>query len=1363
LASGSAILRASKAMPGAASRTVSPQALQGPYIGRISPLVNQLNNENAYANLYGGFLPRPPQTFTDGAFSPFSPIMPVPVDAPWPGYDRPPPRRFNYEPGWNLPQTQPGEGYLLAPFGVLKSLSRQYSIARRCIEIRKKEVLGLDWDITMTSHAEKAYQGDREAHRDFGERRAKAMKFFRKPDRNYFRFETWLSAVIEQVLTIDALSMWLCPKKGTGLHKGLLGSDLDRLWTLDGETIRPLLDLHGATPLPPAPGYQAYYQSVPRADFTTVINGLDLPELEGTLDREYHGDQLLYLPMLVRPDSPYGLSAMEQALIPIVTGLRKQGMQLQWFTEGTVPAVYLSPGESMTPNQIRELQDSLNAIAGDQAFHWKVIVLPQGTKAMPQKDQPIVDQSDEWIANEVAMVFGVNPMDLGILPKVSTVASPFAAREMAQASRSQQEKIDTKPFLKFLAAIPNFILQDLCGQEDMEFSFEGMREIQDEAALTDMMVKQSQIGVRSIDEFREKIGLTPWGLDETSGPLAFTPMGPIPLAEAVSIAGATAQQKILPPGSSSSGKKPAASAKPLPSGTVPGRQRARGGAALTPAHAASEGFMPERSPKKPSAGPSHPQASVKAALAELEALTRHLRKGREISSWEARNLPERALSLIAEQMARGVGPEQAAGIVKTIVLPPASYAWVEKAQQAQAPQQQAQARQQALIGQYARQIEAAFATAAAAIARLVAAWAAGKLAVTTAVLAGLISAEVRKALQTVLSALWAAAWAAGEDEAGGSAGGALEAFLATMGRQVAEWLGETNVAGVIAALNDLAGMKRKARAAAILALLLAGGRADLISVTEVLRAWNAAVLAVWKVLGVAYKGWLTRNDSRVCQRCLANQAQGFIPLGALFSSGDAQPGAHPKCRCKLIQPPPNWTPPVTPANKKRKRGVNLDGEVVLADVPDEDTDPSNEAANPAGGGGRTLYPHRPDGTEVPGGVPGASAGGEPPRWDASAPERRGWIDERGEDDAQWPEQPRAVAPRPDEDFPDGGDEDEDRWPEGGIGSGQAPVTSIGGGPRGRAPNGVGKAADAAARFLAGAPKAKASAVRKLMRQNFPDEALEWVGRARWAGPVEIPLELLDMSGRKGWAASHQQDHVKAIARDLKAGKTVNPIIGVVRPQHGHIRLIDGRHRTLACEKIGWDVKGYVGFLDRESDLERAYDTYHQQFHSGDSPQNKAAGYDLSPRSGMISLDVPQGLIQPVPGGVDDHHITVVYLGKDVDDELLTHVLMEVRPVASAAPGPLAGMLTGIGSFPPGDSSDGMVPAFVPARVPGAEKLRADLEHLSASEHTGWSPHVTLAYLEPGEPLPAPQPPVPVTFTHLSVHRGDEVYQFPLGG
>jgi predicted ABC-type ATPase/2'-5' RNA ligase len=160
----------------------------------------------------------------------------------------------------------------------------------------------------------------------------------------------------------------------------------------------------------------------------------------------------------------------------------------------------------------------------------------------------------------------------------------------------------------------------------------------------------------------------------------------------------------------------------------------------------------------------------------------------------------------------------------------------------------------------------------------------------------------------------------------------------------------------------------------------------------------------------------------------------------------------------------------------------------------------------------------------------------------------------------------------------------------------------------------------------------------------------------------------------------------------------------------------------------------------------------------------ASGYDLNPRSGMISLDLPPGTIAPVPGGVDSHHITVVYLGPDVDDEAFAQACDRAREAAAAMPGPIAGTVGGIGTFKPSGSSDGKVPAWAGVVLPGAERVRGALEDLSASEHKDWKPHVTIAYVEPGEALPAPVPATPVTFTHLSVHRGrDEVARFPLGG
>lgn len=37
-------------------------------------------------------------------------------------------------------------------------------------------------------------------------------------------------------------------------------------------------------------------------------------------------------------------------------------------------------------------------------------------------------------------------------------------------------------------------------------------------------------------------------------------------------------------------------------------------------------------------------------------------------------------------------------------------------------------------------------------------------------------------------------------------------------------------------------------------------------------------------------------------------------------------------------------------------------------------------------------------------------------------------------------------------------------------------------------------------------------------------------------------------------------------------------------------------------------------------------------------------------------------------------------------------------------------------------------------------------------------------MDPGDPLPPPAPSMQVSFSHLSVHRGDdEVVQYPIGG
>jgi 2'-5' RNA ligase len=158
-----------------------------------------------------------------------------------------------------------------------------------------------------------------------------------------------------------------------------------------------------------------------------------------------------------------------------------------------------------------------------------------------------------------------------------------------------------------------------------------------------------------------------------------------------------------------------------------------------------------------------------------------------------------------------------------------------------------------------------------------------------------------------------------------------------------------------------------------------------------------------------------------------------------------------------------------------------------------------------------------------------------------------------------------------------------------------------------------------------------------------------------------------------------------------------------------------------------------------------------------------SGYDgLTGRSGMIYLDLPPGTVRPVPGGVDDHHVTLVYLGKNVSDEAFEEACRRTK-AAAARLAPMDGVLRGIDVFPPSKSSDGKVVAFVPAYIGSVGLLRRALEDLSASEHKDWRPHVTLSYMEEGDSLPAPHPAVMVRFDRVHVKRGDEAVSFPLTG
>ncbi|MGH7721563.1 MAG: NUDIX hydrolase [Candidatus Dormibacteria bacterium] len=489
-------------------------------------------NQSVRGQQQNAGLPRPAEIFEPYGFGPGVPIPSSPIDRPDPDSGMPEPRRFQYPVAFNLPIGVPGsEGLKLVSFQMLRAYAEMTSLARACIEVRKNEILGMDYDIVPTADAEKQMRDDKAAHQEFQQRRKEALAFWARPDPNYDTFQSWFSAVLEGLLTIDAAGLFLHPTRVRG--KGLFGTDYCALDLIDGSTIRPVLDLRGGTPRPPAPAYQQYLWGVPRADLTDVIHDADIDDISDDMQHtdSFARDQLLYLRMVVRDWTPYGFPPGERCIISQDTFLKRQATARDYFTEGSIPAAFAMIGgeQNASAPQARIWQDTINALAGDIAWKQKVIALPAGSSVHEMQEHRFNAEALRAIQDDILMNYDVMPTELG-LPPSANLDSGLGGKGMAKGHENVTERKATKPFMKRLTGtLFNYFLQAVCGQHDMEWTFTGLQPSEDIEKQANADKIYVSIGAKTPDEIRLKNGDEPFGLPGTSDPFVLTATGPVSL------------------------------------------------------------------------------------------------------------------------------------------------------------------------------------------------------------------------------------------------------------------------------------------------------------------------------------------------------------------------------------------------------------------------------------------------------------------------------------------------------------------------------------------------------------------------------------------------------------------------------------------------------------------------------------------------------------------------------------------------------------------------------------------------------------------------------------------------------------------
>jgi hypothetical protein len=395
------------------------------------------------------------------------------------------PIQFQFPWGNNLQYT-PRTGYG-SPFSTLRSLAATSPEIFMCIQVRKDQMSALEWDIAPRDKHDKS--------ETTAKRIAEARAFFAKPDK-VTPLKSWLQTAVDEILTIDALSIYKRRTRGGSVY----GYEI-----IDGATIKPLLDSHGKTPLPPEKAYRQIIYGAP-------MRGGDMST-----------EELMYCIKNPRVWTPYGMSPTEAVLLIVSAALNRTMYNLSYYVKGNIPEALVGAPDSWNPKQIQQFMTYWNAVMkGDPTNRSGLrFVTETMAKNVHEFRKPDFTTSWElWLLKVICACFGVTPSEIGFTDDVN--------RATSHTQGDVNERRGIKPTANFLKGIFDAILATDLGFADLETVYsgsEGQHQLQ-QAQVDEIHLRT---GIKSLDELRTRNGDPAIG----AGPAVLTAMGPVLWADAL--------------------------------------------------------------------------------------------------------------------------------------------------------------------------------------------------------------------------------------------------------------------------------------------------------------------------------------------------------------------------------------------------------------------------------------------------------------------------------------------------------------------------------------------------------------------------------------------------------------------------------------------------------------------------------------------------------------------------------------------------------------------------------------------------------------------------------------------------------------
>lgn len=486
-------------------------------------------------------LPRMGDAF-GSQLGPAAPFLPAPLDTPYdPETGRALPRVWQYPVAWNLDLNQ-----RTTPWTVLRALADQCDIVHRCIEIRIAQIVKMDWSFTVSdsaigeimaeenvSHAKAARIGrDR-----YADKIAELRQLWENPYPQQGRsFSEWITEFLWQHLTFDGTAIY--PRYNLG--RNVLGFEI-----IDSPTIKVLLDNRGAIPQPPNPAFQQVLWGFPRGEYQASIESDGEFFAGAGAQGQFLRDQLAYFVRNRRTWSPYGFSAVEEA-VPLATlYLNRQTWLKSEYVDGTMPMTFMeTDAEEFDVKKLADFERLFNdKLMGSTTERHRVKVLPKGFKptAMPTIDERYRPDYDELLIKRIGGIFGVSSSALGISPR-----SGLGGKGEHDGEQDQTELVSQKPIETFIVEVINALCERFLGMDkNITFVLTDNSTAQNE----ELRAKANETSINSaqmtVNDVRGELGLPLFDMPEADEPFVMTASGPVFLKGllVMSDSGETIEQK----------------------------------------------------------------------------------------------------------------------------------------------------------------------------------------------------------------------------------------------------------------------------------------------------------------------------------------------------------------------------------------------------------------------------------------------------------------------------------------------------------------------------------------------------------------------------------------------------------------------------------------------------------------------------------------------------------------------------------------------------------------------------------------------------------------------------------------------------